>query len=342
MFRRYNGSNRALGNTGWESLPVETQYLEAGVGYIYQCNVAGTLKITVSTPDFSWATSSKTNTLTAYTAANDQDASWNFIGNPLTNYYDIDDMHYEAPLTVWNGTNYVAYRPGDDNYQLQPFEAYFVQKPNDSSVPTYDKDKRMGHNAAVTKHNQKAAAAAARSLNPEQRDRHLLNLVLSNGEQDDQTRVVFNEKKTVNYEKECDAAKFMSSEQVPMLYSTDHQTRYAINERPKGSVQLGFVAPKAGTYTLRAERMDMAVMLRDNVTGTSFDLKNGEYTFESEAGTFNARFMVMPAGSTPTVVDPVEAAAKSESTIYTLDGKRLPEAGMVRGVVIEDGKKVVK
>jgi len=340
VIRRYNGALRAAGGSGWENLPGNMEYLEPGEGYIYQSNNGGTLKITVELPDFSWATSTKTNTLTANAAANDQDASWNFIGNPLTSYYDIDDMHYDAPLTVWNGSNYVAYRPGDDNYQLQPFEAYFVQKPNDSSVPTYDKDKRMGHNAAVTKHNQKAAAA--RSLNPEQRDRHLLNLVLSNGEQDDQTRVVFNEKKTVNYEKECDAAKFMSSEQVPMLYSTDHQTRYAINERPKGSVQLGFVAPKAGTYTLRAERMDMAVMLRDNVTGTSFDLKNGEYTFESEAGTFNARFMVMPAGSTPTVVDPVEAATKSESTIYTLDGKRLPEAGMVRGVVIEDGKKVVK
>ncbi len=345
VFRCYDGAQRAgNGTTGWKSLPDGTTYLNPGVGYIFQCNTTGDLVIEVDNPDFDWNGNTKTNTLTAYapgTGISEQHASWNFIGNPMTNYYDIDDMHYNAPLTVWNGTNYVAYRPGDDNYQLQPFEAYFVQKPNDSSVPTYDKNKRMGHNAAVTKHNQKAAAAA-RSLNPEQRDRHLLNLVLSNGEQDDQTRVVFNEKKTVNYEKECDAAKFMSSEQVPMLYSTDHQTRYAINERPKGSVQLGFVAPKAGTYTLRAERMDMAVMLRDNVTGTSFDLKNGEYTFESEAGTFNARFMVMPAGSTPTVVDPVEAAAKSESTIYTLDGKRLPEAGMVRGVVIEDGKKVVK
>ena len=340
VFRRYNGSTRASGSSGWESLPGETEYLEPGVGYIFQCNKSGTLKIQVASPNFNWASMTTTNVLTAHTAANDQDASWNFVGNPLTSYYDIDDLSYEAPLTVWDGTKYVAYRPGDDNYQLHPFEAFFVQKPEGNTAPAYGKAGRMTYTQATNHHNNKAAAA--RSLNPEQRDRHLLNLVLSNGEQDDQTRVVFNEKKTVNYEKECDAAKFMSSEQVPMLYSTDHQTRYAINERPKGSVQLGFVAPKAGTYTLRAERMDMAVMLRDNVTGTSFDLKNGEYTFESEAGTFNARFMVMPAGSTPTVVDPVEAAAKSESTIYTLDGKRLPEAGMVRGVVIEDGKKVVK
>ena len=336
VFRRYNGSNRALGNSGWESLPVETEYLEAGVGYIYQCNVAGTLKITVSLPDFSWATSTKTNTLTAYAAANDQNASWNFIGNPMTNYYDIDDMHYDAPLTVWNGTSYVAYRPGDDNYQLQPFEAYFVQKPNDSSVPTYDKDKRMGHNAAVTKHNNKAAAA--RLATPGKRERHLLNLVLSNGEQQDQTRVVFNEKKTAGYERECDAAKFMSMEQVPQLYTVEQQTQYAINERQKGSVQVGFTAPKAGTYTLKAERMDMAMVLKDAVTGITHDLNNGEYTFESQAGTFNTRFMLMPAGDATAIGN--ATAAEADSPAYMLDGRRAEKGA--KGVVVEKGKKVVR
>lgn len=335
VFRRYNGSNRALGNSGWESLPVETEYLEAGVGYIYQCNNAGTLKITVSTPDFSWATSTKTNTLTAYAAASDQNASWNFVGNPLTNYYDIDEMHYNSPLTVWNGSSYVAYRPGDDNYQLRPFEAFFVQKPNDSSVPTYDKDKRMGRNAAVNLHNNKAAA---RSMYPEKRDRQLLNLVLSNGEQKDQTRVVFNEKKTASYERECDAAKFMSLEQVPQLYTLEQQTQYAINERQQGSVQVGFTAPKAGTYMLKAERMDMPMVLKDNEAGTTFELKNGEYTFESEAGTFNNRFFLMPAGD-PTGIK-TATATENESSVYDLDGRRVDTN--TKGVVIENGKKVVK
>ena len=338
VFRRYNGSNRALGNSGWESLPVETEYLEAGVGYIYQCNNAGTLKITVSTPDFSWATSSKTTTLTAYAAANNQDASWNFIGNPMTNYYDIDDMHYDAPLTVWNGTSYVAYRPGDDNYQLQPFEAYFVQKPNDNSVPTYDKNKRMGHNAAEAKHNNKAAAAARR-MAPGKRDRHLLNLVLSNGEQSDQTRVVFNEKKTVSYERECDAAKFMSMEQVPQLYTVEQQTQYAINERQQGSVQVGFTAPKAGTYTLKAERMDMPMVLKDAMNGITFDLQDGEYAFESEAGTFNQRFMLMPAVE-PTGIEAAKATAEADSPAYMLDGRRAEKGA--KGIVVEKGKKVVR
>ena len=336
VFRRYNGSTRASGSSGWESLPGETEYLEPGVGYIFQCNNSGTLKIPVASPNFNWASMTTTNTLTAHAAASDQDASWNFVGNPLTSYYDIDDLSYNAPLTIWNGSNYVAYRPGDDNYQLHPFEAFFVQKPDGNAAPTYGKAGRMTYTQATNHHNNKAAAA--RSMYPEKRDRHLLNLVLSNGEQKDQTRVVFNEKKTAGYERECDAAKFMSMEQVPQLYTLEQQTQYAINERQQGSVQVGFTAPKAGTYTLKAERMDMPMVLKDNMAGTTFDLKNGEYTFESEAGTFNNRFFLMPAGD-PTGIK-TATTTENEGSVYGLDGRRVDTN--TKGVVIENGKKVVK
>lgn len=335
VFRRYNGSTRASGSSGWESLPAETEHLEPGVGYIFQCNKSGKLKISVASPNFNWASMTTENMLTAYTAASDQDASWNFVGNPLTNYYDIDDMHYDAPLTVWNGSNYVAYRPGDDNYQLHPFEAFFVQKPEGNVAPIYDKNGRMTYTQATNHHNNKAAAARRATPN---RDRQLMNLVLSDGQQQDQTRVVFNKMKTAAYERECDAAKFMSMEQVPQLYTLEQQTQYAINERQQGSVQVGFMAPKAGSYTLKAERMDMPMVLKDAVTGITFDLKNGEYTFESEAGTFNSRFLLMPAGET----DGINAATTAEdnSTTYSLDGRRVENGA--KGVVIENGKKVVK
>jgi len=337
VIRRYNGALRAQGQSGWEDLPVGTEYLEPGVGYIYQSNNGGNLKITLEQPDFDWNPSTMVNSLDDYLAANDQNASWNFVGNPMTCYYDIDDMHYDAPLTVWDGTKYVAYRPGDDNYQLQPFEAFFVQKPEGDSEPTYDKDKRMGYHAATNQHQKKAPRRAA----PSETGRYLLNLVLSNGEQEDQTRVVFNELRTSAYERACDAAKFMSMEQVPQLYTLDQQTTYAINERQKGSVQVGYVAPVAGSYTLRAGRMDMPMVLKDAVTGLTYDLAEGEYTFESEAGTFNSRFMLMPAGST-TDIHAVTTAAEADSPSYTLDGRMLPESENTRGVVVKNGKKVIK
>lgn len=294
VFRRYDGAARALsGATGWASLPFNTEYLEPGVGYIFQCNTKGTLVIEVEAPNFNWGGVNKTNTLTAHNPGqgiSDQHASWNFVGNPMTNYYDIDDMGYSSPLTIWNGSSYVAYRPGDDNYQLSPFEAFFVQKPVSGNDPTYTKGNRMSYNAAQTAHSNKATS---RRMEQGPRDRYLLNLVLSNGTDEDKTRVVFNEKTSKDYEMECDAAKFMSSEQVPQLFSVDAQTRFAINERPQGEVNLGFTAPKAGTYTLRAERMDMPVVVKDLVMGTTHELKNGEYTFDTEAGTFESRFVLI-------------------------------------------------
>ncbi len=337
VFRYYDGEQRATGSTGWAELPSGTTYLEAGVGYIFQTNQSGTLKVTVENPDFYWHGNSLTNVLSAYAAQNDQDASWNFVGNPMTNYYDIDDMGYSAPLTIWNGSSYVAYRPGDDNYQLSPFEAFFVQKPGNGNNPTYNKGNRMSYNAAHAAHSKKAKAPHRL----EGDSRYLLNLVLSNGTDEDQTRVVFNENTSKNYEMECDAAKFMSSEQVPQLFSVFGETRYAINERPKGEVMLGFMAPAAGSYTLRAERMDTPVAVKDLVTGITHELTNGEYTFESEAGTFENRFVLMAAGGTTTINGIQNNSTETES-VYTLDGKLLPN-GSASGIhIIRRGNDVQK
>jgi len=342
VFRCYNGERRASGSaSGWAALDPGTEYLEPGVGYIFQCNKSGQLKITVDNPDFYWHGNVKKNLLAAYNSANSQDANWNFVGNPMTNYYDIDDMSYEAPLTIWDGSKYVAYRPGDDNYQLSPFEAFFVQKPDDVDGPQYEKENRMGYNKAKEKKANKANAQS-KSISSVQSSRMLVNLTLSNGEQEDQTRVVFNEKKTNAYEMDCDAAKFMSTEQVPQFYSVGSNVRYAINERQQGSVQLGFTAPKAGTYTIGAARMDQNVVLRDQLMGTTHELANGEYTFDSEAGTFENRFMLMPAGGV-TAVESVEAYdGKNASPAYTLDGKLLPEGQQQKGIVVTEGKKVMR
>ena len=344
VFRCYDGAQRASnGNTGWKSLSGNTEYLEPGVGYIYQCNKTGELVIEVEAPDFDWNGTNKTNPLTAYapgTGISDQHASWNFVGNPMTNYYDIDDMSYTSPLTIWNGSSYVAYRPGDDNYQLSPFEAFFVQKPVSGSDPTYTKDNRMSYNASQTRHNNKEAAAASRRAAENNKGRYLTNLVLSNGENEDQTRVVFNENTKKDYEMVCDAAKFMSMEQVPQLFSVDTQTRFAINERPQGEVTLGFTAPKAGSYTLRAERMDMPMVVKDLVMGTVHELENGEYTFETEAGTFENRFVLMPASEATAISNAKTEGAEAED-VYTLDGKQLPTTA--KGInIVRKGNEVQK
>ena len=241
--------------------------------------------------------------LEANASTNEQDASWNFVGNPFTSFFDLNDMGYNAPVTRWNSNtnSYEAVRPGDDDYIFHPFEAFFVQRPADSENIEFDPDHRMTQTGRDKRQNANAQKAKKRMLNPE---RLLVNLTISDGKDSDKTRVVFNQKKSNTYEMDCDAAKFMSQTSAVQLYSVEAKGgKFAINERPKGSVQLGYTAAKAGEYTISAQRMDQPVMLKDNAMNVMFDLSNGDYNFTSDAGTFDNRFMLLVDGSTTGIAD---------------------------------------
>ena len=284
--RYYDGEERANnGSGGWKDYTGE--YMEPGVGYIFQCNTAGTLSVPVTNPVFDGE--DKDCSLTMYRSDNDQHASWNFIGNPCSSYYNIDDCGYDAPLTIWNGSGYDAYRPGDDEYLLHPFQAFFTQKPEDSSSLQFESDSRCTYQQGQKQQNQAKASRMMKGINP---DRLFINLTVSDGINSDRTRVVFNDKKADAYELGTDAAKFLTSS-IPQIYSIDGtKVRYAINERPQGEVKLGFNAPKAGTYTIAAVRMDMPMLLRDLETNTTISLSDKDYTFESKAGLFDDRFVL--------------------------------------------------
>ncbi|MBR5728956.1 MAG: leucine-rich repeat domain-containing protein [Prevotella sp.] len=284
--RYYDGEERANnGSGGWKDYTGE--YLEPGVGYIFQCNTAGTLSVPASNPVFDGE--DKDCSLTMYRSDNDQHASWNFIGNPCSSYYNIDDCGYDAPLTIWNGSGYDAYRPGDDEYLLHPFQAFFTQKPEDSSSLQFESDSRCTYQQGQKQQSNAKATRMMKGINP---DRLFINLTLSDGANSDRTRVVFNDKKADAYELGTDAAKFLTSS-IPQIYSIDGtKVRYAINERPQGEVKLGFNAPKTGTYTIAAVRMDMPMLLRDLETNTTVSLTDKDYTFESKAGSFDDRFVL--------------------------------------------------
>ena len=293
VFRIYDPSERANGKVGWQNWIGDL--LQKGQGYIFQCSKAGTLSLCVEKAATDWDAESRQETLVSNPATNQQDASWNFIGNPQTSYYDIDQTGYTQPITVWNGSGYDAVRPGDDSYALAPFEAFFVQKPDNQSAMEFPADGRYTKTQWTEEQKNKAAARRTEGVST---DRQIVNLTLSDGTNEDKTRVVFNEQRTKGYEMECDAPKFLSSEQVPQLYTLDQQQgQYAINERPMGEVQIGYVATAKGELTIAATRMDQPVLLRDNEMQTTHDLSLGGYTFTTEAGTNNSRFTLVTDGS---------------------------------------------
>lgn len=356
VFRYYDGAARAQnGQGGWKNLPAGTQYLEAGVGYIFQCNKDTKLKIKVKTENVNLNPGDQHKNMNAYQAANAQDASWNFVGNPFTSYFNMDDMGYESPITIWNGTSYEAVRPGDDDYHFRPFQAFFVQKPEGVKELVFPESKRETYNQSKKAKEASVKRRVARGVNP---NRLLVNLTLSDGTTTDKTRVVFNEGKTTDYETDCDASKFMASS-VPQLYTLDSkQVCYSINERPNGDVQLGYSVQAAGTYIIEATRMDKPMLLKDLEKGITFDLTNGAYEFTSEAGTFNKRFLlvenvqatgladiktkmgvsIMPADGGLTI----NGLNSSSANIYSTDGKLVKELESDGFTSLQIGIYVVK
>lgn len=339
VFRKYNGSLRAdQGTGGWVDLASDETTLKQGVGYIFQTAQSGNLTLRVTKEKFGKLDANNiVKDLSSYPSADEQNASWNFIGNPQISYMDAASLGYNAPITYWNGNSYEAVRPGDDEFALQPFQAFFVQKPVDVSNIEFKAEDRITKSESINKQNNARARRIGRGINPE---RLLINLTLSDGNHTDKTRVVFNDKKSQAYELDCDAAKFAAISDAPQFYTIEAKAgNLAINERPMGSVKLGFAAKKAGNFTISAKRMDQPMLLQDNQTGATYDLTEGDYQFASNAGTFENRFVLVPSRGTTGIADivkktginimPTDAGINLNSvdgkkvTIYAADGTML-------------------
>ena len=303
IFRKYDGATRASqGSGGWKDLDASDLWLHRGTGYIFQSAESGKLTLPVAKEKFGKLEAENVQEdLGTYASNNEQNASWNFVGNPHTSYFDMDDLGYNAPITYWNGMSYEAVRPGDDNYVFKPFQAFFVQKPKDVNEMEFGAEFRLTQTDSQKRSSANKAKRLAKGINI---NRQMVNLTLSDGTHTDKTRIVFNEDKTQRYELDCDAAKFESNTTIPQLYTLEaNNVKFAINERPMGSVSLGFEVQKAGDYTISAIRMDSPMLLKDNLTDATVDLSTSDYRFTSEAGTFNGRFTLVPNKSTTGIAD---------------------------------------
>ena len=324
----YDGQQRAETGYGWRT--VESATLNAHQGYGFQSSVNGKLIITFEHPTFG---GDRPKPLQSYTTGqgntNIADASWNFVGNPYSSYYEFTESDFSSPFIVWNGTSYVAYRPGDDDYHLQPNQAFFVQKPEGEDEIGFSKGGRETYRQSEAKKANQTKARKARGINP---DRLIINLCISDNDTAaiDRTRLVLNERANHAYEMGCDAAKFFSDVAPAQIYMMENAQPMAINERPfSGDLRLGYTAQKAGTLRISAPRMDLPMMLVDTQTGRTFDLSLGTYEFTTAAGTFNQRFMLRPGD---------EATAIRELTHQTGVAIGMQDGGLSIGGA--DGKSV--
>ncbi|MGN0220988.1 MAG: leucine-rich repeat domain-containing protein [Prevotella sp.] len=343
--RYYDGANRAtVGGTGsWKNFEADA-VIPAGTGFIMQTNYAAwnlcpsfneTKQNIVATTEF-------VKTLEVNDSETASNKGWNLVGNPWQCFFNNHYLNFTGPITVWDTYNktYVAYSIIDDDYAIRPNEAFFVQCPDaEHNTIGFPKEGRQ-LTAEIVNQNPVQAAEFARAAQMDAR--RLVDVVISDGEHQDQTRIVLNEGASMDYDLTCDASKMMSMDaSVPQIFSLGNEgTQYSINERPVGDgfVNLGFFAGKAGEYTFKLSRsMVEAVILVDHMTGNETDLANSEYTFTTEAGTDDARFSLKFNPAETTGIKTVQSET-SDDIMYNINGQRISKP--VKGIMIRGGKKV--
>lgn len=353
VIRQYNSAKRAAAtgdqteqtgaSSNWEDVPVDG-VLQAGKGYIIQAannttNENGNYNDAVVVfPSRNTVTKNRLFTsndiivpLEEHASEFAHNRSWNLVGNPYPCYFDMNQLKDEfySPIVLWNGYNYQAYSPIDDDIILRPYESFFVQRPIDVEQMVFGAEGRMHYNDALkaTKaDSQKPGvnSAPARSIDGAQRN--VFNFTIEGCGSDNRTRIVLNEKASMGYDCSRDAAKFFASKPSGAEIYVDADVKYDICERPlaDGTAQLAIRTAKAGQYTITLSgryTADWAVMLTDRETGTTVNLCEGAYSFEAAAGTTAGRFQIS-FKSPLTAIDAIaaEIGADAEVTVVNAAG----------------------
>lgn len=303
VFRYYDGAARAEnGATGnWKNYAPDAT-IAAGTGFIVQTNVACWLQFTALDNENKQNVVSNemfVKSLEAYASEETSNRGWNLVGNPWQCWYNIHALNFTAPITTYDlySNKYNAYSIIDDDYAIEPNEAFFVQCPEGGTSISFPETGRQITSEIV---NQQSARPRKAGIAAE---RQLIDIVLSDGEQSDRTRIVFNDEASMDYEINCDASKFLAVESsAPQLYTIGADNiDYAINERPydAGYVRLGVVLANQGTYSFSLRRNDSReVLLVDETSGVTHNFIDGDYTFTAKAGTYANRFSIRSIKST--------------------------------------------
>ena len=312
VIRQYNSENRASGDgitSNWENMSADG-VLKAGKGYIIQAannstNENGnTNSAIVRFPSRNTVTKNNLFTskniivpLEEYPAEFAHNRSWNFVGNPYPCYYDMhylmDDFY--SPIVLWRGTNYQAYSPIDDDIILRPNESFFVQRPLDAEQIVFGAEGRMHFSEAYNANTTPGIYSAPGRIIS---DRAVFNFNIKGCGTNDRARIVINDNALMDYEISRDASKFFSEIAEGAEIFVNGDVKYDICERPlgDGTAILGTRIGTEGQYTISLSGRNIngwIVELTDTFTGEKINLAEGDYTFESQTGNNDDRFVII-------------------------------------------------
>jgi hypothetical protein len=173
---------------------------------------------------------------------------------------------------------------------LAPFQAFWVRLKDGYSTYSF-----QSNNGDRSHGNQNLLTV----------DPSRVRLNISNGVTRDETVVVLMEDLSNGYDSN-DSDKEIPSATMHQIYSLEGTKRVVINgigdALAKDTLKLGVQIPTAGTYTINCTEFTFAdlVYLEDKLTGAYLELSNPiNYSFTSDAGTFNNRFVLHFVASLP-------------------------------------------
>ena len=180
-----------------------------------------------------------------------------------------------------------------ENWVINPGQGFMVKTAEGVTNPqlTFNNEMRRGdvHNNQFFRN----------ANNDDQKSRLWLNLTGNDGFS--QAAVVYSATATTGLDYGRDGNLITSG--TVALYSIAEATNLTIQARPafenEDIVAMGYTTNAAGTYTVSLHRKDglftsgQDIFIKDAQTGITHNLSDNDYTFATEAGTFNNRFSVV-------------------------------------------------
>lgn len=210
---------------------------------------------------------------------NDNDRGWNFLGNPYLGEYTgtIGDIRY---ITQTNdGKKYFSNEVAD--VTLDPFNTYFVQVDENQNIPFNILNSLYMQSPQKDKYDEIATG-----------------ILLSCDEMVDRVGVLIADRYTENYDFNADLAKFDNHDLTVYAISKSGKLSYtAISPQTANqSIEIGYKVLEGNQFTFqfddsRYEAQDIdKLYLIDKELNVTTDLLQTDYSFYSDAGTYDQRF----------------------------------------------------
>lgn len=220
----------------------------------------------------------------AYAYTSDDYASYNTTGGVGTGNFV-------------NGVEQTANRP---NGYIASGQGFFTTSTSVGGTVTFTNAMRVAGTSGKNSQFFKTKNPKTKTAIAVEKNRIWLDLKNSQGAFK-QTLVGYITDATNEYDSRFDGESFDGNEFVD-FYSVNQDKNLTIQGRAlpfddTDEVPLGFKSTIDGAFTINIDQVDgsltnQAVFIEDKLTNTIFDLKRGDYTFTTVAGTFNDRFVL--------------------------------------------------